>query len=376
MVSVVLPCLNEADAVGACIVEAQTQIRNAGISGEVIVCDNGSHDGSASMAAELGARVVDEARRGYGLALSAGIHASRGRYVVMADADGSYDLSALPQLVAALEGGADIVIGNRYNGRIQPGAMPWLHQYVGGPLLSALLNLFFGTRVGDVNCGLRAFAREAYDTIAPRTIGMEFASEMMARAAQSGLTIAEVPVNYRVRIGTSKLRRYRDGWRHLRFLLMYSPTWLYLVPSLIMATVGLALLCWLAISPLEFLGRRWDMHLAATASLLTVLASQVAWLGISARTVGTLHGFEPPDGIISALYRRFSLESGLLVAGLVTLVGVAIAGWVVLGWVSRGLPALDEIRPLLLAITLIILGVQAAFNAFFLSLLGLEVSGR
>jgi hypothetical protein len=205
---------------------------------------------------------------------------------------------------------------------------------------------------------------------------MELARELMARAARARLRIAEVPVDYRPRLGSSKLRRYRDGWRHLRFLLMYSPTWLYLVPSVVLGSLGLALLTALALSPLEFAGRRWDMHLAATASLMTVLAAQVAWLGVSARTVAMVHGFEPRDSALTTIYRHFSLESGLLLAALVTLVGVAIAGWVVIGWMSRGLPPLDEIRPLLLAITLIIVGFQSAFNAFFLSLVGVEVVSR
>jgi hypothetical protein len=373
-VSVVMPCLNEAEAIGRCIAEAQRQFRLAGIDGEVVVCDNGSDDGSDVEACRAGARVVHEPRKGYGSALSTGIRIASATYIVIVDADWSYDLSALPRIVSALDSGADLVMGNRFKGRIARGAMPWMHRCIGGPALSALLNLFFGTQVGDVNCGLRAFTREAYEILAPRATGMEFASEMVARAGRAGVHIAEVPVDYRNRLGRSKLRRYRDGWRHLRFLLMFSPTWLYLVPSGVLAACGLILLAALAISPLELLGRRWDMHLAATASLVTVLGTQLGWLGISARTVAILHGFGPQNAQLGPT--RLNLESGLALAGVFTLVGVVIASWVVLGWIIRGLPPLDEIRPLLLAITLIVVGVQGVFNAFFLSLLRAAVANQ
>ena len=250
--------------------------------------------------------------------------------------------------------------------------MPWAHRYIGSPLLSGLLNLFFGTTVGDVHCGMRAFTRDAYHRLALKTTGMEFASEMVARAARIGLNIAEVPVDYHPRAGHSKLRPYRDGWRHVRFLLMYSPTWLYMVPSLFMVLIGFGLLVALAIAPINFLGRMWDMHLAAIASMLCVLATQAAWLGISARTVAVIHGFDPEDRFITGFYERFTLERGLALAMLFVVFGLVIGGWVVLSWAAQGLPQLDQIRPLLLAVTLIIVGVQSSFNAFFLSLLSIE----
>jgi hypothetical protein len=209
--------------------------------------------------------------------------------------------------------------------------------------------------------------------MALRATGMEFASEMVARAGKIGLSITEVPVDYHPRLGASKLRTYRDGWRHLRFLLMYSPMGLYMVPSAILGTAGLGLLLLLALAPLEFLGRRWDVHLAAVASLLTVLASQLAWLGISARTLAVVHGFDPPDPFVTHFYRRFSLEYGLAFATALCLVGGLIGGLIIWRWTSQGFPPLDAIRPLLLAVTLIIVGVQSGFNAFFLSLLGIQV---
>lgn len=371
-VSIVFPCLNEASSVADCVHNSTEQLEGAGIYGEVIVCDNGSEDGSGLEAARAGARVVRESTRGYGSALRTGIRAARGEYIVMLDADGSYDLGAIAPMVAALRAGADLVMGNRFRGRLAPGSMPWLHQHVGSPLLSWLLNLFFGTSVGDVHCGMRAFTRDAYHRMALKTTGMEFASEMVARAARIKLHVAEVPVDYHPRAGESKLRRYRDGWRHLRFLLMYSPTWLYMFPSILLFVLGFSMLVALAFSPLNFLGRQWDMHLAAVASMLCVLGAQAAWLGISARTVAVIHGFDPEDRFITAFYKRFTLERGLVLALAFLVGGAIVAGWVIWRWASDGFPQLDEIRPLLLGVTLVIVGVQSTFNAFFLSLLGVE----
>jgi glycosyltransferase involved in cell wall biosynthesis len=371
-VSVVFPCLNEASSVGGCVENSTDQLARAAISGEVIVCDNGSRDGSELEAARAGARVVREGARGYGSALRTGIRAAQGEYIVILDSDGSYDLGAIAPMVAALRAGADLVMGNRFRGKLAAGAMPWLHRYVGSPLLSWLLNLFFGASVGDVHCGMRAFTRDAYHRMALKTTGMEFASEMVARAARIKLRIAEVPVDYHPRAGESKLRRYRDGWRHLRFLLMYSPTWLYMIPSVLLFLLGFVLLVGLAFSPLTFLGRQWDMHLAAVASMLCVLGAQAAWLGISARTVAVIHGFDPEDRFITAFYNRFTLERGLVFALTFLICGVVVAGWVISRWAADGFPQLDEIRPLLLGVTLVIVGVQSTFNAFFLSLLGVE----
>lgn len=370
--SIVFPCRNEADAVGPCVKTALAELEAANIDGEVVVCDNASSDGSGKLAEEAGARVILETHAGYGRALAAGIQAARGKYIIMADADGSYDLGAIRPMVAALEAGADLVMGHRFKGIIAPGAMPWSHRYIGSPATSALLNLFFGTSVGDVHCGMRGFTRDAYHRMALQTNGMEFASEMVARAARIGLKMAEVPVDYHPRAGESKLRTYRDGWRHLRFLLMYSPTWLYAVPSGLLVLLGLALLIALSIAPLTIMGRQWDMHLAAVASLLTVLGTQLAWIGISARTLAVVHGFDPDDPFLTRFYRWFTLERGLLAAAVVILGGLAYGAFVGFRWAAGGFGGLDAIRPLLLAITLILVGVQSAFDAFFLSLLSVE----
>ncbi len=371
-VTIVFPCLNEADAVAHCVREAAAAFAAAGVRGEVVVCDNGSVDGSPAAAFEAGARVVHEEHRGYGAALATGIEAACGEYIILADADGTYDLAAIGAMVEHLNQGADIVMGNRFAGTIDPGAMPWLNRHVGSPVLSGLLNLFFATRVGDGHCGLRAFTRAAYDRMDLQTTGMEFASEMLARAARLKLRIDEVPVHYRVRTGETKLRRYRDGWRHLRFLLMYSPTWLYGIPSVLLGSIGLTILVALAIGRVEFAGRVWDMHLSAVAGLVTTLAAQLGWLGIAARTFAVIYGFEPENTFIPRFYQRFHLETALVIAAGLVLVGAGVVTWVVWGWVAEGFPPLDGIRLLLLGTTLIVVGVQSAFNAFFLSLMGIE----
>jgi hypothetical protein len=369
-VSIVLPCQDEEDAVGQCVRDAARCLADAGLRGEVVVCNNASRDRSDVVATTAGGRVVFESLPGYGAALATGFAAARGRYLVMADADGSYDLTAVGPMLALLSNGYDLVVGNRFRGSMERGSMPWMHRYIGSPLLSLLLNLLFGTRVGDVQSGLRAFSREAYARMGLRTTGMEFASEMIVRAAGAGLRIGEVPANYRCRIGDSKLRRYRDGWRHLRFLLMYSPTWLYLLPSAVFGCLGLALLLVLAATRIQFLGRSWDMHLSAVASLVTVLSVQLAWLGISARTFAVIQGFVQQDRLITRFYERFTLEVGLGLSTLLVVGGAAAMFYVVAQWARQGFTDLDAIRPLLLGTTLVIVGVQSAFNAFFLSLLG------
>jgi len=371
-VSVVFPCLDEAGAIASCVAEAVRQLHASGISGEVIVADNGSTDGSAELAQGAGARVVHEIHAGYGAAIVAGVSAARGQLIVVADADDSYDLAALAPMVQALEDGAELVLGNRFRGTIDPGAMPWGHRRIGNPMVSLLLRVLFGNDLSDAMCGLRAFSRDAYERMRLQTTGMEFASEMIARASRAKMRIAEVPVHYRMRVGRSKLRPYRDGWRHVRFLLMYSPTWLYLIPSGILTPLGLTLLVALASTPIEAFGRRWDMHLAAVASLLTLLGAQIAWLGISARTLAVLFGFTQDDPLIRGFYRRFRLETGLVAAAIVMALGLAISIAVFWSWASRGFPALDEIRPLLLSVTLVTLGAQTGFNVFFLSLLGVR----
>src|SRR5947208_3245452 len=265
-VSVVIPCLNEAENIARCVQAARDAIDSAGLTGEVVVADNDSDDGSADLAHAAGARVIHEPRRGYGSAYLAGFAAARGRYIVMADADLTYDFREIPRFVEKLDEGAQLVMGDRMD-NIHPGAMPWLHRYVGNPILSGILNFFFRTGVRDAHCGMRGFRREILPQLDLRTTGMEFASEMVIRASKEKLDIRQVPIEYHPRGGESKLSTFRDGWRHLRFLLVHSPTHLFLIPGLVMLVLG-AIISGASLAQINVFGREWQLHSMIAGSLL------------------------------------------------------------------------------------------------------------
>src|ERR1700681_747241 len=285
LVSVVIPCLNESETISACVSAALEAIERMGVPGEVVVADNGSEDDSAKLAEQAGARVVIERRRGYGSAYLAGFAASKGRYIVMADADLTYDFKEIPRFVAALEEGAEMVIGDRMD-NIQPGAMPWLHRYVGNPVLTGVLNLFFRTGINDAHCGMRALRRDVLPRLDLRATGMEFASEMVIRASKANLKIAEFPIEYHPRGGQSKLSSFRDGWRHLRFLLVHSPNYLFIVPGAVLAGVGTLIVVFVG-SGLDFFGRAWGLHALIGGALLMIVGTQVLALGLCAHAYGT-----------------------------------------------------------------------------------------
>src|SRR5579859_325139 len=272
LVSVVIPCLNEAENIVECVTAARQALDAMGVPGEEVVADNSSDDDSAKLAEKAGARVIVERRRGYGSAYLAGFEAARGRYIVMADADLTYDFNEIPRFVAALEDGAEMVIGDRMD-NIQPGAMPWLHRYVGNPILTGLLNLFFRTGIKDAHCGMRALRREVLPRLDLRTGGMEFASEMVIRASKEKLTIAEFPILYHRRGGSSKLSSFRDGWRHLRFLLVHSPTYLFILPGAALAAIG-TLVAALVLAQVHIFGRSWDVHALIGGGLLAIIGVQ------------------------------------------------------------------------------------------------------
>jgi glycosyltransferase involved in cell wall biosynthesis len=365
----VIPCLNEAASIERCVLRAREAIDGQGWQGEVIVTDNGSEDGSAELAKAAGALVVFEPRRGYGSAYLAGFAAATGDYIVMADADLTYDFGDIPRFVEELDGGADVVMGNRMKG-IQPGAMPWLHRYVGNPILTGILNLFFRTGVRDAHCGMRAVRRDVLPTLDLRTTGMEFASEMVIRAGKARLDITEIPIHYHPREGDSKLSSFRDGWRHLRFLLVHSPTWLFIVPGAAMAFVG-ALVSLTVLFQIPVFGREWDLHSMVGGALLMIVGTQVLALGLCAHAYGTYFMGEQ-DPWFDRMRARFRLEHGLLLGGAVTLAGVAVAA-VILGiWIDRGFGALSEERLAVLAAALIIVGIQIFFSSFLLSIIGLR----
>jgi glycosyltransferase involved in cell wall biosynthesis len=369
LVSVVIPCLNEAANIEQCVLAARGAIQRLDGPGEVLVADNGSEDGSAELAEGAGARVVREARRGYGSAYLAGFAAARGRYIVMVDADLTYDFKEIPRFVAELEQGADMVIGDRMD-NIQPGAMPWLHRYIGNPILTGLLNVLFRTGVKDAHCGMRAVRRDVLARLDLRTTGMEFASEMVIRAAKERLRIAEFPIEYHPRGGESKLSSFRDGWRHLRFLLVHSPTHLFILPGALMAGIGFLIMC-LVEAGLSFLGRAWGMHALIGGSLLTIVGTQVLALGLCAHAYGTYFMGER-DPWFDRMRARFRLEHGLLAGGVFVLVGVAI-GAVILGeWISGGFGRLAYEQLAVFAAALLVVGIQIFFSSFLLSILGLR----
>jgi glycosyltransferase involved in cell wall biosynthesis len=369
LVSVVIPCLNEAENIETCVAAARAAIERMGVKGEVVVADNDSDDDSARLAESAGALVVVEPRRGYGSAYLAGFAASRGRYIVMADADLTYDFNEIPRFVAALEEGAEMVIGDRMD-NIQPGAMPWLHRYIGNPILTGLLNLFFRTGVNDAHCGMRAVRRDVLPRLDLRTTGMEFASEMVIRAAKERLKIAEFPIEYHPRGGESKLASFRDGWRHLRFLLVHSPNHLFIVPGTLLAGVGTVIVIFVG-SGLDFFGRAWGLHALIGGALLMIVGTQVLALGLCAHAYGTYFMGEK-DPWFDRMRARFRLEHGLLLGGAFMLVGIIIGAVIVATWIAHGLGSLSDERAAVVAATLIIVGMQIFFSSFLLSILGLR----
>ncbi len=369
LVSVVIPCLNEAENIETCVRAAREAIARMGVPGEVVVADNDSEDDSARLAEQAGARVVLERRRGYGSAYLAGFAAARGRYIVMADADLTYDFNEIPRFVAKLEEGAEMVIGDRMD-NIKPGAMPWLHQYVGNPILTGLLNLFFRTGISDAHCGMRALRRDVLPRLDLRTTGMEFASEMVIRAAKENLRIAEFPIEYHPRGGESKLSSFRDGWRHLRFLLVHSPNHLFILPGAVLAGVGTVIVV-LVESRLSLFGRAWGVHAIIGGALLMIVGTQVLALGLCAHAYGTYFMGER-DPWFDRMRARFRLEHGLLLGGAFVLVGLALGAIILATWIAHGFGSLSDERLAVIAASLMIVGIQIFFSSFLLSILGLR----
>jgi glycosyltransferase involved in cell wall biosynthesis len=369
-VSVVIPCLNEEEQIAECVIAAKRALADAGLTGEVVVADNDSDDDSAELAREAGARVVSEPHRGYGSAYLAGFGAARGRYIVMADADLTYDFAEIPRFVRALEQGVELVMGNRME-RIHPGAMPWLHRYVGNPLLSGFLNLLYRSGVKDAHCGMRGLRRDALPRLDLHSTGMEFASEMVIRAVKEGLLISELDIEYHPRSGQSKLSSFRDGWRHLRLLLVHSPTALFIVPGALMLALGAIGMALVGFDVSVF-GRQFSIHAMIGAALLTVIGTQTVTLGLSARAFGVYYLRERPDRLFTWGRERMRLEHGIAIGGVVLLAGMVTGGIIVGTWIGRGFGELSEEKLAVVAAVLTIAGLQIIFSSFFLSLLGLR----
>lgn len=368
-VSVVIPCLNEAESIEESIAAALEALEQGGYRGEVIVADNGSTDGSAEMAEAAGAKVVHERRRGYGNAYLAGLGAARGDYIVMFDADLTYPIEELPRFVSELADGGDMVIGDRMES-IASGAMPRLHQYIGNPVLTWVLNKMFRTGVNDAHCGMRSVRREVLPQLDLRCGGMEFASEMVIRAAKENLEIRQFPIEYRVRVGESKLSTFRDGWRHLRFLMVNSPNYLFIYPGLILAGLGLIAVLTVLFN-ISLFGRQWDIHAMVAGCFLMMLGVQVIAMGALARTFGVYFMGEQ-DERFRRLRSKYRLEHGLVAGAMTVLTGLVIGAVILVIWADRGFGELSEVRLAILAATLAVIGTQIIFSSFMLSILGLR----
>jgi glycosyltransferase involved in cell wall biosynthesis len=378
-VSVVMPCLNEAESLGRCIEMARAGLAAAKAQGEIVVADNGSEDGSQEIARELGARVVDVPRRGYGAALMGGFAAARGEYVIMGDADASYDFGAIAPFVERLRAGDELVMGNRFRGGIAEGAMPFLNRRLGNPALSFAGRLFFGSEIGDFHCGLRAFRRDVLPVLDLQSEGMELASEMVVKATLEGLRISEVPTTLSPALRSRKphLNPWRDGWRHLRFLLLFSPRWLFFYPGLVAMAIGVAVTIALLPGTLHVLGTGFDVHTMVYASALTVVGYQAILFAVFARVYAMTEGFLPARPWLESLFDRLTLEVGLLAGALLIVAGLVLAIVALAIWGGGGFEELEyqsTLRIVIPSATALMLGVQTVLGSFFVSILGIQRS--
>jgi glycosyltransferase involved in cell wall biosynthesis len=379
-ISVVIPCLNEAETLATCIKAAFSGIAAAQVDGEVIVADNGSTDGSQDIARALGAKVIPVPERGYGSALRGGIAAAVGEFIIMGDADASYDFGEIPRFAAIAASGYDLVMGCRFprgGGTLMPGAMPWKNRWIGNPILSFIGRLLFRTKVADFHCGLRGFSRSAYDRMGLNTTGMEFASEMVIKAALLKMKIADVPITLH-KDGRSRpphLKPWRDGWRHLRFMLLFSPTWLFFVPGGLLLLLGMTLFSYLSFSPIRFFKASLDTNSLLVSGLLVLIGLQLCSFGLFARTFAVVDGFLPKSSRLKFFFRIFDLEKGLILGGILMLFGLYLILAAFFWWRSvdyGALPYADSIRMVAPGIFFTAAGVQVIFSCFLLSMLGIQ----
>jgi glycosyltransferase involved in cell wall biosynthesis len=379
-VSIVMPCLNEAETLLGCIHEAQNAIRSCGVVGEVVIADNGSTDGSPRIAEETGARVVDVKDKGYGSALMGGIKAARGKYVLMGDADGSYNFGELPAFLDRLRAGRQIVMGCRLpsgGGHIEPGAMPWKHRWIGNPVLSGLGKLFFRAPVADFHCGLRAFDRRAILDLDLRCTGMEFASEMVVKSVVARLKFAQVPITLRPdgRSRPPHLRSWRDGWRHLRFMLLYSPKWLFFIPGMFLTVVGAIGFTLLMYKPVKIGNVTFDTNSLLVSAAMLIVGYQVLFFAVYTKAVAVQARLLRPDPRITRLLHSQLVEWGVIIGLAALVIGIGYLGFAVYSWRATGFGRLayaESLRIVIPAVTAIALGIQIMFSGFALAVLGLE----
>lgn len=371
-VSVVLPCLNEESAVGICIKKIKDVFAKYSINGEIIVADNGSTDHSREIAQNEGARVVLESQRGYGAVYLRGLREAKGKFIIIGDSDNTYDFHDIPRFLKFLDEGYDFVIGSRFKGKIKKKAMPWMNRYIGNPVLSGMCRLFFHTPISDIHSGMRAFTNEAYRKMRLKSLGMEFATEMVVSALQLGLKTCEIPIDYHPRKGESKLKPLPDAWRHIRFMLLYCPVWLYFIPGAIGFIVGIVVLLLLLNGPFLFLGHYWDLHMMIFSSVICILCYQIINLGIYAHTYAIKQRFLKYDSLTLFFQRHFSLERGLILGILLFLLGFVINLFIFIEWFYKNFGPLYRIRESILAMTFLVIGLQTVFSSFFISLLFLK----
>ncbi len=375
--TVLMPCLNEAETLETCVQKATACLKEMGVNGEVLIADNGSTDGSQAIALRCGARVVPISERGYGAALQGGIQAARGKYIIMADADDSYDFTALKPFLDKLRANFDLVMGNRFKGGVAPGAMPALHRYLGNPVLSFIGRLFFSNEIKDFHCGLRGFSKAAAERMELQTTGMEFASEMVVKATLLKLKITEVPTTLSPdgRSRPPHLRSWRDGWRHLRFLLMYSPRWLFLYPGLLLMIVGLTLTALLSVTPLKIGTVVLDIHTMLYAAAMVIVGFQTVLFALFTKRFAIQEGLFPRDPKMDLMFRWINLETGLVLGIGLCLVGIAGAVVAIYGWSRAGFGDLDpqiSMRVVIASVLSLAIGFQTCFASFFLSILSLK----
>lgn len=371
-VSVVMPCLNEERGVEICINKIKEVFAKEGSSYEIIVADNGSTDGSIEVARRAGARVVTEERKGYGAAYLKGLREARGRYIVIGDSDNTYDFYDIPKFLEPLRKGYDFVMGSRFKGTMRKGAMSWSHRYIGNPILSFMTRLFFKTALSDIHCGMRAFTNDAYKKMRLKSLGMEFATEMVLASLTYNIKVFEVPIDYHPREGESKLSPIWDAWRHVRFMLIYCPLWLYFIPGAMGFSVGFALMVLLLPGPVIFLGRVWDMHVLIFGAMTAILSFTIMTLGVFAHTFAITQGFLKYDPVTLFFQKIFNLEKGLFLGGVIFFSGLVVIAMIFAEWFFSSFGPLYRIRESILAMTLMVIGVQTMFSCFFVSLLFME----
>ena len=375
-VSIIIPCLNEEDAIGACLLEVKAAIKRYNLAAEVVVIDNNSQDKTAEIVKSLQAdwpdlMLIEEKREGYGLAYLRGFSIARGQYLFMADGDGSYDFAEINLFLDKLRAGADLVIGNRFAGKMAARAMSWSHRYLGNPILSALVRQLFNIKINDIHCGARAISRAALEKINLNTGGMEFASEMIIKASRRQLVLAEVPIVYRPRLGKSKLKAITDAWRHVRFILIYSPLFLFLIPGLILALLGIILMALFYFSNPVLFGINLYVHPMFLFSVMIIIGYQLILFSGFSKVYAITH-LGDSDKRIEALFKWLTIEKAGLLGLLLALVGAGIYLWIFINWVNSGFSPLNEIKSSVVSLTLLILGIQTFFSAFMFSILGIK----